>query len=312
MDMETADLAIHLIGGLTISELECLSVRGLGRSSLTAAAAGPDAFILPPLPNTIFTRDSSSWIYNGVSINPMHWAARQPEAFNAAVIYHHHPVFRDADFRFWLPLQEHNTVSGSMDGVRSSLEGGDVMPIGNRTVLIGMSERTQSQTIEQLAFSLFSGDAADRIIVACMNRDRAHMHLDTVFTMLDVDKVTVFPDVVNSMQAYSILPGDERALFRVIKEETFLGAVADALDLDHLDVIPTGGDTYEASREQWDDGNNVVALRPGVVMATDRNTCTNRNFRKAGIDVLEFEGSELSRGRGGGHCMTCPLLRDPV
>jgi arginine deiminase len=138
------------------------------------------------------------------------------------------------------------------------------------------------------------------------------MHLDTVFTMLDADKATVFPDVVNSMEAYSITPGDKHKMFTVKKEETFLGAVADALEIDRLEVIPTGGDTYEAAREQWDDGNNIIALRPGVVIATDRNAFTNRNFRKAGLEVLEFEGSELSRGRGGGHCMTCPLLRDPV
>jgi arginine deiminase len=309
MEMEAPDLARHLIGGLTVGELECIYMEGMARSSLTAAVAGPDAFILPPLPNTLFTRDSSSWIYNGVSVNPMFWPARQAEALNAATVYHHHPMFRDAEFRFWFPGDE--KVS-SMDYARSSLEGGDVMPIGNRTVLIGMGERTQSQMIEQLAHSLFTGHAADRIIVARMSRDRAHMHLDTVFTMLDVDKVTVYPEVVNRMQAYSIRPSDRRAMFTVTKEETFLGAVADALEVGSLEVIPTGGDTYEAAREQWDDGNNIVALRPGLVLATDRNTFTNRNFRKAGIDVLEFEGSELSRGRGGGHCMTCPLLRDPV
>ncbi|MCE5297325.1 MAG: arginine deiminase [Methanoregulaceae archaeon] len=312
MDMEPADLAKHLIGGLTVEELECIYMEGLSRFSLTAAASGPDAFILPPLPNTLFTRDSSSWIYGGVTLNPMFWPVRRLEVMNVAAIYRGHPMFRDVPLEFWYPPPGDTGTSTIGNFGPSSLEGGDVMPIGNGTVLIGMGERTQARMIEQVARVLFAKKAAERIIVTRMSRDRAHIHLDTVFTMLDQDTITVFPNVVNNMEAYSLTPGDERSLFTVTKEDSFISAFTNALEIDRLEIIPTGGDKYEAAREQWDDGNNIIALKPGVVIAYNRNTCTNRNFRDAGIEVLEFDGSELGRGHGGGHCMTCPLLRDAV
>ena len=308
MEMTSRLLARHLIGGLAKSEIPDVDLS----RSVTGQMYTDKDFILPPLPNSLFSRDSSCWIYNGVSLNPMYSRVRQLEVVNVGAIYRYHPMFADASFEFWYPAEGREGGFDLHDFGHASLEGGDVMPIGNGTVLIGCSERTTPLMVEQIAKALFANEAAERVIACQMTKDRAHMHLDTVFTFLDRDAVTVYPRVVDEIVAFSLRPGDREGTVSVTRERNFLEAVTDALGLRQLRIVTTGGDEYQAEREQWDDGNNVVALEPGVVVGYSKNEYTNRKLRNAGIEVLEIDGSELGRGRGGGHCMTCPLLRDPV
>jgi arginine deiminase len=289
-DYDPQQLTEVLTAGLRNDEVR-------GGHGLVTSLLATDDFLIDPLPNLLFTRDSSVWIRQHVAVTSLAMPARERETQLTELIYSEHPRFADSP-------QIHGWQ-------REHVEGGDVLLLAPGVIAVGVGERTTPAGAERLARQVFAGGLAHTVLAVPIAQERATMHLDTVCTMVDVDKIVMYPNVADHLRAFTVTRADVDEL-QVSEAEPFLVAAAKAMEMDSLEVIDTGLDPVTAEREQWDDGNNTLAIAPRVAVAYERNIETNTRLEEAGIEVIAIAGSELGSGRGGPRCMSCPIERDEL
>ncbi|HMD55857.1 MAG TPA: arginine deiminase family protein [Solirubrobacteraceae bacterium] len=291
------ELARSLTGGILVHELPA-EIGALAR----AALPGTD-FVLAPLPNQLFTRDASAWLYGGVLISAMHAPARRMEALNVEAIYRFHPRFRDYEAPVWFGGADH-------DWGEARLEGGDVMAVGAGVVLVGHSERGAAAAASMLAQTLFEAGEA-RLVIGAALRGPPAPRLETILTFCDRDLVLVREPDISRIVPVLYSPDGAGGVAARTSERSLLEEVGEALGVSTLTVVCTGGDQLRADGRQWDDGSNVLALAPGSVLAYERNETTNYELARAGVEVHTIAAQELGRGRErGGRRLTCPIIRD--